>query len=474
MLSSAELSTALSQLSSTYQQQTDDAIAQVASETVHGATLADRLASASTSIYMVSRMFRLVNNTIAHSVNQIILDLRAQGPLAFATNPVTSLHNAIHAVPFTTDVFGKRIRNVIQNRPSLDFPAQLCEEIGIYVWEQLKELIINQLQVRIESSMLLSRSFRETLQHSFGIVSETAKRTLDIWVHSTLTTATELDIPLSHELVRGDGVAFLFGATYEYNSNETEFNRMSATIGHYIAQHLHTESDVVHQWQQLWTPVTIQAAVALESVSADRPHSIAMRYTLSYADRSNVANVFLLSELMYMMYSDYGTVLRSENPQTRLKTVIDLLRTHAFMHTIRLTRDIQEDQESPLYGIAIYPNTIPEQMAEFNGWPTACARIRKALRDREHVENLLHQMQGAIAIGVENLPTVRVETDSADTLMAEEWQTNELAVALNGDRRPEVLVRVADYERMLMHGTAENPFDRRDVQTVDVVRIMVE
>jgi hypothetical protein len=33
---------------------------------------------------------------------------------------------------------------------------------------------------------------------------------------------------------------------------------------------------------------------------------------------------------------------------------------------------------------------------------------------------------------------------------------------------------VADYERMLMHGTAENPFDRRDVQTVDVVRIVVE
>jgi hypothetical protein len=30
------------------------------------------------------------------------------------------------------------------------------------------------------------------------------------------------------------------------------------------------------------------------------------------------------------------------------------------------------------------------------------------------------------------------------------------------------------YEKALIHGTAENPFDRRDVQTVEVVMIMVE
>jgi hypothetical protein len=475
MLSSADLTTALSNLSQAQQDATDNAIAQVASETVHGTTLADRLASASTSVYMVSRMFRIINNTIGHIINQIILDMRSQGPLApMIINPLPIFHTAIRVAPFTTDAFGRRIHNVLQSRASPDFPPPLCEEIALYVWNQLKEHIITNLQTRIESSVLLSRAFPDAIKHVFGAVSDVAKRTVNIWVHSVLTTAMELDVPLSHDIVRGDGVAFLFGATYEYNSNESEFNRMSATIGHYIAQHLHAESDVVSAWQRLWTPVSIQAATAMESVSADRPHSIAMRYTVSYADRSNVANVFLLSELMYMMHSDYSASLRDENPQTRLKTVIDLLRTHAFIHTIRVTRDIQEDEDSSLYGIAMYPSMSQEQMSEFSGWPTVCARIRKALRDREHVENLLNQMRGAIAMGTENLPTVRVEPDSADTLMAEEWQSNELAVALNGDRRPEFLVRVADYERMLIHGTAENPFDRRDVQTVEVVRIMVE
>jgi hypothetical protein len=475
MLSSADLATALSKLSQTQQDATATAIAQVASDTVHGTTLADRLASASTSNYMISRMFRIINNTIGHIVNQIILDMRAQGPLAsMVMNPLPTFHTAIRVAPFTSDTFGRRIHNVLQSRASPDFPPPLGEEVAIYVWNQLKEHIITNLQTRIESSVLLSRTFPEAIKHAFSTISDIARRTLNIWVHSTITTAMEMDTPLSHTTVRGDGVAFLFGATYEYNSNESEFNRMSATIGHYIAQHLHTDSDVVSAWQRLWTPVSIQAATALESVSADRPHSIAMRYTVSYADRSNIANVFLLSELMYMMHSDYSASLRDENLHTRLKTVIDLLRTHAFIHTIRVTRDIQEDEESALHGVAMYPSMSQEQMAEFSGWPTVCARVRKALRDREHVENLLNQMRGAIALGPENLPTVRVEPESTDTLMVEEWQQNELAVALNGERRPEYLVRVADYERMLIHGTAENPFDRRDVQTVEVVRIIVE
>jgi hypothetical protein len=475
MLSSADLATALSKLSQPQQDATATAIAQVASDTVHGITLADRLASASTSNYMVSRMFRIINNTIGHIVNQIILDMRAQGPLAsMVINPLPTFHTAIRAAPFTTDTFGRRIHNVLQSRASPDFPSPLGEEVAVYVWNQLKEHVITNLQTRIESSVLLSTTFADAIKHTFSTISDIARCTLNIWVHSTITSAMEMDTPLSHDIVRGDGVAFLFGATYEYNSNENEFNRMSATIGHYIAQHLHQDSDVVSTWQRLWTPASIQATTALESVSADRPHSIAMRYTVSYADRSNIANVFLLSELMYMMHSDYSASLRDENPHARLKTVIDLLRTHAFIHTIRVTRDIQEDEESALHGVAMYPSMSQEQMAEFSGWPTVCARVRKALRDREHVENLLNQMRGAIALGPENLPTVRVEPDSADTLMAEEWQSNELAVALNGDRRPEYLVRVADYERMLIHGTAENPFDRRDVQTVDVVRIVVE
>ena len=479
MLTSAHLSSAFANITQSKQQETDNIIAQLARNTVHGTTLTDRLASASTSVYMVSRLFRLVNNTIAHAVNQIILDIRAQGPLGITENPVVTLHRAIKTVPFTTDTFGARIQSVLKSRASTYFPPPLCEEMTRYVWNELKEHIVNQMQLRLECALILSTTFRDALQSTFGLVSEIAKKTINIWVHSVLTTAMEdtSPPPLSHDIVRGDGVAFLFGATYEYNSNETEYNRMSATIGHYIAQHLDAHSDVVRAWQQMWTPASIQAATALESVSADRPDSIALRYTVSYSDRSNIANVFLLSELMYMMYSDYGQQLRSENPQIRLQSVIDLMRTHAFMHTIRLTRDIQEDQESPLYGVAIYPNTIPEQMAEFGAWPTVCARIRKAIRDREQVEGLLGQMRNAIARGGDDhsaLPTVTVESGSADTLMAEDWQTGELAVALNGDRRAEFLVRVADYERMLMHGTAENPFDRRDVQTVDVVRIMVE
>lgn len=475
MLSSTDLTTALSHLSQEHQEATDNVIANLASETVHGTTLADRLASASTSVYMVSRMFRIINNTIGHIIHQIIMDMRSQGPFAqMLINPLPIFHTAIREAPFTTDAFGRRIYNVLQSRASPDFPTPVSEEVAVHVWNQLKGHIITNLQFRIESSALLSREFPEAIRYVFGAISDIAKRTLNIWVHSTITTAMELSVPLSHDTVSGDGVAFLFGATYEYNSNEREFNRMSATIGHYIAQHLHTESDVIRAWQQLWTPVAIQATTGLELLSADHPHSIAMRYTVSYEDRSNIANVFVLSELMYMMHSDYSASLHDENPQTRLKTVIDLLRTHAFIHTTRITRDIQEDENSSLYGVVMYPSMSQEQRTEFNGWPTVCARIRKALRDREHVENLLNQMRGAIAMGAENLPTVRVEPDSADTLMVEEWQPNELAVALNGDRRPEFLVRVADYERMLIHGTAENPFDRRDVQTVEVVRIVFE
>ena len=129
MLTSAHLSSAFANITQSKQQETDNIIAQLASNTVHGTTLTDRLASASTSVYMVSRLFRLVNNTIAHAVNQIILDIRAQGPLGITENPVVTLHRAIKTVPFTTDTFGARIQSVLKSRASTYFPPPLCEEM---------------------------------------------------------------------------------------------------------------------------------------------------------------------------------------------------------------------------------------------------------------------------------------------------------------------------------------------------------
>jgi hypothetical protein len=146
------------------------------------------------------------------------------------------------------------------------------------------------------------------------------------------------------------------------------------------------------------------------------------------------------------------------------------MRTHAFLHTVRITRNVQENENNPLSGYVLYPFTVSNHHV-YDSWPSVCARVRKALRDREAVEVLLGQIRGAIASNT--ISEVEVPTGSCDTLMVDDWETGQLAVALNGDRRPDYLVRVADYERMLLHGTAENPFDRQEVKTIDVVRIRV-
>jgi hypothetical protein len=468
MLSASDLSNAIANIANSPLTPSNPIISDIAKRTVHGTTLEERLASASVSIYAVSRMFRLVITTLFAHVQQITRDRNPFIP------PTVRLHKILHRNNFVSDEFKTRIMRVLLTRPSPNFPDPLSESDASLIYADMKQHILDHIQIRLETALFISAHFPSALKEAFTIINNHAEVTINKWVHAVITHATGIDIDPTTVATpfADDSASFLFGATYEYNSNEMEFNRMSATITHYIAQHLVPHSEAIHAWQQIWKPSAIQATVALELASPDRPWSPAMKYTLSHIDRSNITNVIVLSELTYMMYTDYREILSVEPTTDSVKVIINLLRTNAMIHLSRVTRDIQEDELHILSGIPVYINerAIANQ---FSSWMSVCARIRKSLRDREHVEDLLHQMCTSLSMGEATLPVVEVDQGSADTLLAEDWVTNDLAVALNNDRRPEVLIRIADYERMLLHGTAENPFDRSHVTTVDVVRIQV-
>jgi hypothetical protein len=411
---------------------------------------------------------RLTANAIALHVNEIIIEAETN-PLFLFTNPTAGLHarmRTTHSV--NSPEFMGRIQKMFTTRPSPEFPDSMSDAQVAAVMTDLKTVFLDHFQVRVESAILIATTFRNALHHTMKMVGEVAATALNKWVHGAISGALQLDLgPVEHTAVSTDAAAFLFGITYEYNSNETEYNRMSATISHYLALHLDPESHPVRNWQTLWTPTSIQAAVGLEATSVGRPWTTAMKYMVSHTDRANITNVLVLSELTYTLQADFGGLFGDATQRVAAgRMVVDLLRTHAFLHAVRITRSVQENDASPLYGYAVYPFTVGNPQA-YDTWPSVCARVRKALRDREQVEALLAQMRGAAISDIE------VPAGSCDTLMAEDWATGELAVVLNGDRRPEVLVRVADYERMLLHGTAENPFDRQEVRSVDVVRIRV-
>ncbi len=464
------LSSALTNLSRDPLGKEDATLVDVARRSVHGATLTERLLYASVSTYAISRILRMTANTIALQINRMIMEVEAN-PLYRLVNPVNALYEHMRANAINSPEFISKIQRNYTTRPSPEFPEPMPEAQAAELIAELKTHFLDHLQIRIESAIMVATSFRGALNHSMKSLGEIAAATLNKWVHGAISAALNLDIgPVDHTLVRSEAAAFLFGITYEYNSNEIEFNRMSATIGHYLAQHLDRGSYVVSGWQSLWTPSAIHTAVGLETANHARPWSTPMKYVVSHTDRSNIGNVIVLSELTYSMHADYQTVFDSDDRVAAARVVVDLMRTHAFMHAVRITRDIQENQISPLNGSALYPYTVAEPQV-YDSWPSVCARVRKSLRDREAVEALIAQIRGAIASNA--VSEVEVPSDACDTLMAEDWETGQLAVALNGDRRPEVLVRVADYERMLLHGTAENPFDRREVKTIDVVRIRV-
>lgn len=448
----------------------DNALVDVARRSVHGTTITERLLSASVSTYAISRILRLTANTIALHVNRIIMEVETN-PLFIMRYPVRDLCEHMRAHSINSPEFISKIQRIYTTRPSPEFPEPMSETQAAELMAELKTHFLDHFQIHIESAIMVATSFRSALNHAMKSLGEIAATTLNKWVHGAISAALNLDIgPVDHTIVRSEGAAFLFGITYEYNSNETEFNRMSATIGHYLAQHLDRGSYVVSGWQGLWTPSAIHTAVSLEASNPARPWSTPMKYVVSHSDRSNIGNVIVLSELTYLLHADYRDVFESEDRVAAARVVVDLMRTHSFMHAVRITRDVQENQVCPLYGYALYPYTVAEPHV-YDSWPSVCARVRKSLRDREAVEALLSQMQAAIASN--DISQVDVPAGSSDTLMADDWETGQLAVALNDDRRPEVLVRVADYERMLLHGTAENPFDRREVKTVNVVRIHV-
>ena len=440
----------------------------LAGRTVYGDALHDRLLRASTSVYVISRIFRIVANKIALQANRIILDTEVNPLNYLVSNPTKNLLVFIQENAINNAEFIAKITRIYTTRLSPDFPESMSETQATEIVNELKTLLLDPLQLRIESSIVVAQSFRDALSHTMKLLGTIASSTINKWVHGVIYKAMNLDESnVDHTIVRNDTAAFLFGITYEYNSNEMEYNRMSSTIGHYLALHLDRDSAVIRNWQTLWTPTSIHAAIGLESTSSSRPWSTAMKYMASYADRTNISNILLMSELTYTISTDHSAVLNSDDRLSASKLIIDLMRTHAFLHSIRITRDVQENQASPLYGFAVYPYTTDTR--PYDVWPSVCARVRKALRDREMVETLLNQMRGAIATG--DISDISVPTGSCDTLMADEWENGQLAVALNGDRRPEVLVRVNDYERMLLLGTAENPFDRQEVKTVHVVRI---
>lgn len=433
-----------------------------------GAPLSERLLAASVSTYAVSRIVRMTSNTIALHVNRLIMEVELN-PLFILMNPVKDLGDYVRTHAVNSPDFMSKIQRIYTTRPSPEFPEPMSDAQAVELMAELKTHFLDPFQIRIMSAIMVATTFRGALNHAMKSLGEIAATTLNKWVHGAISGALNLDLgPVNHTIVRNEAAAFLFGITYEYNSNEIEFNRMSATISHYLSQHLDRGSYVVDGWQGLWTPSAIHTAVGLETTNPERPWSTPMKYVVSHADRSNIANVIVLSELTYMLHADYRDVLGSDDRVAAARVIVDLMRSHAFMHAVRITRDVQENQASPLYGYALYPYTVANPQA-YDSWPSVCARVRKSLRDREAVEALLAQMRGAIASN--SVSEVEVPSDACDTLMAEEWETGQLAVVLNGDRRPEVLVRVADYERMLLHGTAENPFDRREVRTVDVVRI---
>ena len=465
------LSAALANLAKDPLGPADTTLVDLARRSVHGTSLADRLAAASVSTYAISRVLRLTANTIALHVNRIIQEVETN-PLFVIRNPVRVLYEHMKSNAVNAPEFVSRIQRIYATRASSEFPDPMTEAQASAFITEVKTHLLDHLQLRIESSILVATSFRTALQFTMKALGEISAVTINKWVHGVISAAVQLDLgEVNQAVVTNEAAAFLFGMTYEYNSNEAEFNRLSATIGHHIAQHLDRDSYVIANWRTLWTPAAIHAAVGLEATSPDRPWSTAMKYIVSYADRSNVPAILLFSELTYSLHADFHAILGSDDRVAAARLIIDLMRTHAFLHTVRITRDVQENEISPLYGYALYPFTVSNPQA-YDSWPSVCARIRKALRDREGVEALLAQMRGAIASNA--VAEVEVPAGSCDTLMADDWETGQLAVALNGDRRPDYLVRVADYERMLLHGTAENPFDRQEVKTVDVVRIIVQ
>lgn len=468
---SSVLSSALASPAKDLLSPADTTLVDVARRSVHGATLADRLVSASISTYAISRVLRLTANTIALHVNYMIQQVETN-PLFVVKNPVRGLYDHMKTNAVNTPEFISRIQRIYTKRASSEFPDPMTEAQAAAFMAELKTYFLDHLQTRIETSILVATSFRNALQFTMKALGEISAATINKWVHGAISAAVQLDLgEVNHEVITNESAAFLFGITYEYNSNEAEFNRLSATIGHHLAQHLDRDSYVIAAWRTLWTPAAIHAAVALETTSPARPWSTAMKYMVSHTDRSNVPAVLLFSELTYSIRADFHTTLDSDDRVAAARLVIDLMRTHAFLHTVRITRDTQENEISPLYGYALYPFTLSDPRM-YDSWPSVCARVRKALRDREGVEILLAQMRAAIASNA--VTEVEVPAGSCDTLMADDWETGQLAVALNGDRRPDYLVRVGDYERMLLHGTAENPFDRQEVKTVDVVRIRVQ
>lgn len=448
----------------------DTKLVDVASRSVHGASLPDRLVSASVSTYAISRILRITANTVALHVNRIIQEVETN-PLFAIQHPVRSLYDHVKANGVNTPEFMDRIQRIYTTRASTEFPDPMSEAQAASFMAEIKTHFLDNLQVRIESSILVATSFRTALQFTMKVLGEVSAYTINKWVHGAISAAIQIDLgEVNHDVVNNESAAFLFGITYDYNSNEVEFNRMSATIGHYLAQHLDRDSDAIRTWRTLWTPAAIHAAVGLEETSPARPWSTAMKYIVSYADRNNITSVLLFSELTYSLHADFHSILAADDRVHAARLIIDLMRTHAFLHTVRITRDVQENEISPLYGYALYPFTVSNPRV-YDSWPSVCARVRKALRDREAVEALLVHMRDAIASN--SLTEVEVSAGTCDTLMAEDWEMGQLAVALNGDRRPDYLVRIADYERMLLHGTAENPFDRQEVKTIDVVRIRV-
>lgn len=466
----ASLRAALANLSKDPLGPDDNRLVELARRSVVGTTLTERLLSASISTYSMSRVLRLTANSIALYVNEIIIQVETD-PLFVLTNPTSVLYEMFRLKAINNDEFMTRIHKIYTTRPSSEFPELMSDTQATAFMAELKSEFLDHLQSRIECAILVATSFRLALQNTMKQVGEIAVTTLNKWVHGVISGALNTDLgPVNHAPVTSEAAAFLFGITYEYNSNEVEFNRMSATISHYLALHLDKESPVIQAWRSMWTPAALQTAIGLESTSAERPWSTQLKYMVSFSDRTNITNVLALSELTYCVHADYASVLAGEDRVAAGRLVVDLMRTHSFLHAVRITRNVQENEASPLYGYALYPFTTPNPRV-YDSWPSVCARIRKSLRDREAVESLLAQMRAAMAPG--NVSDVEVVSGSSDTLMAEDWVDGELAVALNGDRRPEFLVRVADYERMLLHGTAENPFDRQEVRTVEVVRMKI-
>jgi hypothetical protein len=448
---------------------TNHELVRIAAQSVYGTTLQDRLLSASTSTYTFSRILRITSSTIALKVNELILQAETDPLSIIFGSPIKIFIERMKEYAINSDESLGRFHRMLTTHISPEYHEPMTAEMATSLIGELKAHFLDHLQLRINCALLISKSFKEALEATMTAFGQIAATALNKWVHGVIQAAVGIDLgPVQHDIFTGDGAVLLFGATYEYNSNEREFNRMSATLMHYLTQHLHTESDVIRGWSTLWTPTALQTSIGMEATSPVRPWATPMKYMLSYDDRTNIGNILVVSELTYVMHSEYKQILTGTDRTAAAQLMIHLLRTLAFLYTVRITRDIQENQASPLYGYAVYPFTVKHIQA-YDGWPSVCARVRKSLRDRETVEMLLGQMRGAIAAG--SVSEIEVPNGSCDTLMAEDWVNGELAVALNGDRRPEVLVRTADYERMLLLGTAENPFDRRDVKTLEVIRI---